>query len=250
LLNNDVIVVKDVSKVFSKNYSSTRKMVMSIFLETMFGKTFTRKVDDNQFHVLKNVTFSIKKNEKVAILGHNGSGKSTLLKMLNGIYMPDSGEIQVTGKVSSILELSSGFKPELTGLDNIELKLSIMGLNKEEIEKIVPQIIEFSELSEFINTPMKNYSSGMKSKLGFSIIATVDPDILILDEVFAAGDKEFRSKSKKRLKELYEQVTTILVTHNLQIVKEIADRVIVLKKGEIVFDGLPDAGVEFYNEKL
>ena len=192
----------------------------------------------------------IKENEKLAILGPNGSGKSTLLKMLNGIYMPNEGQITVEGNISSVLELSSGFKPELSGYENIYLKFALMGKRKEEVDTIIEEVIAFSELEEFMDTPLKHYSSGMKSKLGFSIVSNMRPEILILDEVFAAGDKKFRAKSEARIKELYQNTTTILVTHSMSIVKDVADRVIVLKKGEKVFDGDVKQGIEYYNTMM
>jgi ABC-type polysaccharide/polyol phosphate transport system ATPase subunit len=170
--------------------------------------------------------------------------------MLSGIYLPDSGEIKIEGNISSILELSTGFKPELSGLENIYLKLAMMGKSKEEVEKLVNEIIEFAELEEFIETPLKHYSSGMKSKLGFAIVTSINPEILILDEVFAAGDKNFRAKSEARIKELYENTTTILVSHSMGIVKKVANRVIVLKKGEKVFDGNVNEGVEYYEKAV
>lgn len=246
--SENIIEVTNVSKIFSKNYNSARFTLKEIFKEVIFGRKRDKCLKEGQFFVINDISFNLKRNVKLAILGHNGSGKSTLLKMLNGIYMPDIGEIKINGSVSSILELSSGFKPALSGWDNIQLKLSLLGKNKNEIETMIDSIVEFSELEEFIHTPMKNYSSGMKSKLGFSIVTAVEPDILILDEVFAAGDKSFREKSKKKIKELYKNVTTILVSHNMKIVEDIADRAIVLKKGKIVFDGLPKEAIEFYNK--
>ncbi len=245
-----VIEVNDVSKIFSQNYTSARKRLMSIFIENYFGCKETTELKKDEFFALKNISFSIKRNEKLAILGPNGSGKSTLLKMLIGIYMPDKGEIVIDGQISSVLELSTGFSPELTGRDNIYLKFALQGKQKEEVDAIIDEVIAFSELEEFMETPLKHYSSGMKSKLGFAIVSNMDPEILILDEVFAAGDKKFREKSEKRIKELYENTTTILVSHSMEIVKDIADRVIVLKKGELVFEGETEAGIEYYNNMM
>lgn len=246
----NVIELSNVSKVFSRNHKSARKQLINILKESFLGcknKTF---LDKDEFWALKNIFFSVKKNEKLAILGPNGSGKSTLLKMLSGIYLPDDGEIKIDGNISSVLELSSGFKSELSGFENIYLKFALLGKKKEEVDNILDNVIEFSELREFMDTPVKHYSSGMKSKLGFAIVTSMDPEILILDEVFAAGDQKFREKSEKRIKELYENTTTILVTHNMGIVKDIADRVIVLKKGELVFDGDPEDGIDFYNDMM
>ncbi len=248
--NTNVIEVDNISKIFSKNHKSARLQLKKMLFENYFGCQEKNVSKEGEFWALKNVSFSVKKNEKLAILGPNGSGKSTLLKMLNGIYMPDEGEIKVDGLISSILELSTGFNPELSGRDNIYLKFSLQGKVEEEVDAIIEDVITFSELEEFMDTPLNHYSSGMKSKLGFAIVSSMDPEILILDEVFAAGDKKFREKSEKRIKELYENTTTILVTHSMGIVKDIADRVIVLKKGELVFDGDPLDGIEFYEEMM
>ena len=244
----NAIEIINVSKIFSKNYKSARIQLKKIFYENFLGCKENIDLREDEFFVLHGISLSIKKNEKVAILGPNGSGKSTLLKMLSGIYLPDKGEIKIDGNVSSILELSTGFKPELSGLENIYLKFALMGKKKEEVDLIVDEVIAFSELEEFMDTPFKHYSSGMKSKLGFAIVTTMTPEILILDEVFAAGDKHFRAKSEARIKELYQNTTTILVTHSMAIVKDVADRVIVLKKGEKVFDGNTEDGIAFYND--
>ena len=246
----NVIEVTNVSKVFSKNHKSARTQLIQILKESFAGCKEKATLHKDEFWALKNISFSVNKNEKLAILGPNGSGKSTLLKMLNGIYLPNDGEISIDGNISSVLELSSGFKPELSGLENIYLKFALLGKQKEEVDKVLDGVIRFSELEEFMETPLKHYSSGMKSKLGFSIVTSMDPEILILDEVFAAGDKKFREKSEKRIKELYQNTTTILVTHSMGIVKDVADRVIVLKKGQLVFDGTPEDGIQFYNEMM
>ena len=248
--NDTVIELEGVSKVFSKNYRSARHQLKNILKESFGGCINRSNLGKDEFWALKNISLSIKKNEKVAILGPNGSGKSTLLKMLNGIYLPDQGRIVVDGDISSILELSSGFKKELSGYENIYLKFALLGKKKEEVDKIINDVIAFSELEEFMETPLKHYSSGMKSKLGFAIVTSITPEILILDEVFAAGDKKFRLKSEARIRELYQSTTTILVTHSMSIVRDIADRVIVLKKGKKVFDGNATKGIRFYNDLM
>ena len=249
-MSSTVIEVTNVSKIFSRNYKSARHQLKQMLIENIFGCEDKSTLNKDEFWALKDISFSLKRNEKLAILGPNGSGKSTLLKMLNGIYMPDEGQIKINGDISSILELSTGFKKNLTGLENIYLKFSLLGKSKEAVDDILEDVIDFSELREFMDTPLKHYSSGMKSKLGFAIVTSMDPEILILDEVFAAGDKKFRKKSEKRIKELYQNTTTILVTHSMGIVKDVADRVIVLKKSEKVFDGSPEDGIEFYNKMM
>ena len=246
----NIIEVKGISKVFSRNYKSARTQLIHILKESFFGCNDRTSLNKDEFWALKDISFSVKKNEKLAILGPNGSGKSTLLKMLNGIYLPDQGEIQINGNISSVLELSSGFKQELSGLENIYLKFALLGKRKEEVDSIVDEVIEFSELGEFMETPLKHYSSGMKSKLGFAIVTNMDPEIMILDEVFAAGDKKFQQKSEARLRELYQNTTTILVSHSMHVVREIADKVIILKKGQIVFEGNTEEGIAFYEEMM
>lgn len=246
----NVIELNHVSKVFSKNYKSARQQLKTILKESFLGCKDKTELHKDEFWALKDISFSIKRNEKVAILGPNGSGKSTLLKMLNGIYLPNEGEIKIDGDISSILELSSGFKPQLSGYENIYLKFALLGKKKEEVDTVINDVIAFSELEEFMETPLKHYSSGMKSKLGFAIVSNMTPEILILDEVFAAGDKKFRKKSEARIKELYQNTTTILVTHSMSIVKDVADRVIVLKKGKKVFDGDVTEGIKYYNSMM
>lgn len=247
VMEKDIVIeLNNVSKVFSKNYTSARLQLKNIFKESFLGCPEKEGLQKDEFWALRNINLRIKKNERVAILGPNGSGKSTLLKMLNGIYLPNKGEVTIDGDISSVLELSSGFKPELSGYENIYLKFALLGKKRDEVDAIIDDVIQFSELKEFMDTPLKHYSSGMKSKLGFSIVTTLIPEILILDEVFAAGDKKFKAKSEARIKELYQNTTTILVTHSMGIVKDVADRVIVLKKGEKVFDGNTKEGIAFY----
>jgi len=243
----NVIEVNNVSKVFSKNYKSARAQLINILKESFKGCRDKTSLHKDEFWAIKDLTFNVKKNERLAILGANGSGKSTLLKMLSGIYLPDDGEIVVNGTISSVLELSSGFKSTLSGRENIYLKFALLGKKKAEVDTIIDDIISFSGLNNFMDTPLKHYSSGMKSKLGFAIVTSMNPEILILDEVFAAGDKKFRKKSEARIKELYQNTTTILVTHSMGIVKDIADRVIILQKGKKIFDGNVKEGIDFYN---
>jgi len=247
-MKEETIKIENVSKIFSKNYKSSRHQLITIFKESFLGCNDKTKLQKDEFKALDNVSFNVYKNEKLAILGPNGSGKSTLLKMLSGIYLPDEGTITVKGNISSVLELSSGFKPELSGYENIYLKFALLGRTKEEVDKIIDKVIEFSGLQEFMDTPLKHYSSGMKSKLGFAIVTSIQPEILILDEVFAAGDKKFRAKSEARIKELYMNSTTILVTHSMSIVKDVANRVVVLQKGKVVFDGNTQDGIAYYNK--
>ena len=241
------IDVNAISKRFSKNNKSTRKQLRHIIHECFFGQKRQKPLNDGEFWALKNLSFNVEKNENIAILGNNGAGKSTLLKMLNGIYLPDEGEIKIRGSVGSVLELSTGFDNELSGLENIFLKCAMLGVFKEEAESLVQSIIDFSELEEFIETPLSHYSSGMKARLGFAVVVHIGPDILILDEVFAVGDKNFKKKSIEAISKLSDQATTIIVSHNMDVVRHMANRVIVLSGGELKFDGSVDEGIAFYS---
>lgn len=242
-----VIEVNSVSKRFSKNTKSARVQLKQILYECFFTKTGNTALNNGEFWALKELTFDINKNENIAILGHNGAGKSTLLKMLNGIYLPDEGEIRIQGSMASVLELSTGFNNELSGLENIYLKCSLLGIAKKEAQLLVEDIIDFSELEEFMETPLSHYSSGMKARLGFAIVVHIKPDILILDEVFAVGDKNFKSKSAKAIRELSKETTTIIVSHSMDVVKKMAERVLVLQKGKLIFDGNVDEGIVCYD---
>ena len=212
------------------------------------------------FWALKNINLKIPKNATVGLIGRNGSGKSTLLKLISKIIYPTKGEIKVNGKISTLLELGAGFHPEFTGLENIFLNGIIMGLSKKQIKEKLDEIISFAELQNFIHTPVKNYSSGMCMRLGFSIAVHYEPDILLIDEVLAVGDISFQKKCLTKIKELQKKGTTIVfVSHSLEQIKELCDWVIWLEKGEIKSEGFPNKVIREYqsfienlkpNEKL
>lgn len=199
--------------------------------------------------VLKSVDFEIVKGETVALLGSNGSGKSTLLKILAGIYQPTSGVVEIGGRVSPLIELGAGFHPEFSGRDNIYINATILGLSKSEIEERIQDIIAFSELGDFIDCPVRTYSSGMYMRLGFSISVHVDPSILLIDEVLAVGDMNFQAKCQQKLDEFKSKgITIVLVTHNLEIVKSWTNRAIYLRSGEIIYDGESSVAVQRYSD--
>ncbi len=200
-----------------------------------------------EFYALKNINLSIKDGDRLGIIGLNGAGKSTLLKMIVGIYPPYSGSVEVRGRVSSLIELGTGFDLELSGRENIYLNGTLLGISFREMKKIEKEIIEFSELNDKIDLPVKYYSSGMYSRLAFSIAASVHPEILIADEVFATGDAQFIGKSLKRMKEMFNSSKImVLVSHGLEQIVELCNRVIVLHEGEIVAQGEPRNMVDYY----
>ncbi len=201
-------------------------------------KLIKRELFFQEFWALKDISFYVKKGEKLGIIGLNGAGKSTLLKLVSGVMKPTEGTIEVNGGIVPLIELGGGFDPDYTGRENIYLRGTLLGYSKEFMEKKFDEIVEFSELEDFIDVPVKNYSSGMVSRLGFSISTIVHPQILILDEVLSVGDAAFQNKSLKRMKSfLNEDVTVILVSHNVKQIKDLCDRAIWLDKGKIVMQG-------------
>ena len=199
---------------------------------------FWNRRDNDVLHILKDINLTINKGETVALIGVNGSGKSTLLKLLTKIIYPNKGKIIINGRLTSLLELGAGFHPDFSGRENIYFNASIFGLTRKEIDERLDEIIEFSELNDFIDNPVRTYSSGMYLRLAFSVAINVEADILLIDEILAVGDQHFQEKCYKRLAELKKQGKTIvIVTHALNVVKEFCDRAIWLKDGVIKEDG-------------
>lgn len=204
-----------------------------------------RKFEDRW--VLDGISFEVRKGEAIGLIGHNGCGKSTTLKLLTKIMYPDSGTIDMAGRVSSLIELGAGFHPDMSGRENIYINAAIFGLNRKEIDARIDDIIEFSELEEFIDNPVRTYSSGMYMRLAFSVAINVDADILLIDEILAVGDAHFQEKCFDRLKEIKNNGTTIvIVSHSLGQIEEICDRSIWIDKGKIVQEGLPAVVHEAY----
>lgn len=205
----------------------------------------TTKVQKRQ--VLKNINLDIKKGETVALIGTNGSGKSTLLKLMTKILYPNKGTLETHGKLTSLLELGAGFHPDFTGRENIYFNAAIFGLTRQEIDKRIDEIIEFSELGDFIDNPVRTYSSGMYMRLAFSIAINVDAEILLIDEILAVGDQHFQDKCFAKLKEMKEsEKTIVIVTHSLGQVRELCDRAIWIYSGEVRMDGTPNEVVDEY----
>ena len=200
--------------------------------------------------VLNDISLDIKKGESVALIGVNGSGKSTLLKLLNKIIYPEKGDIKINGKVSSMIELGAGFNTDFTGRENIYFNASMYGLGKKDVDPIIDKIIEFSELGDFIESPVRTYSSGMYMRLAFSIAVNVQADILLIDEILAVGDAHFQAKCLDKMKELKaEGKTMVFVSHNTTQIKSFCDRALWIRKGEIVMDGPTDDVLKKYIEE-
>lgn len=246
IMENDVVVsAQNVDMAFNLNKEKVDN------LKEYFIKLVTHKLEYKKFYGLKDVSFEVKKGEHLAILGLNGAGKSTLLKTIVGVYKPSSGHVETKGVIAPLLELGAGFDPNYSGRENIYLYGAIMGYDRAFIDKKYDEIVEFSELGNFIEVPVKNYSSGMKARLGFSIATAVEPDILILDEVLSVGDAGFRRKSLAKVKSLFETgVTVLFVSHNIEQVKSICDKAILLEHGKIIAQGDVADVIPVYEEKI
>ena len=216
-------------------------------LRELFTKKFRSKARVHEFEALKDVSFEVHRGEMMAIVGANGSGKSTLLKAVSGVYRPSAGKIHVAGTIASLIELGAGFHPELTGRENIVLNGLLLGFSRREMRAREARIIEFAEIGEFIDAPVKQYSSGMYMRLAFSVATEVDPDILVVDEILAVGDTSFQAKCFDRLKKFRASGKTILfVTHTMAQVLQYCDRAILLDHGRLVLDSTPEEVVERY----
>lgn len=212
------------------------------------------KIGDNPaakngtFMALKGISFEVKKGERLGIIGGNGAGKSTTLKILSRVTAPTEGTVYINGRISSMLEVGTGFHPELTGRENIYLNGAILGMSKEEVDRKMEDIIEFSECRQFIDTPVKRYSSGMYVKLAFSVAAHLDSEILIMDEVLAVGDMKFQQKCLKKMREVADNEgrTVLYVSHNMNTIRQLCNRCIVLQRGEAVFNGDVEEAIQIY----
>lgn len=239
----EAVIIKDLHKSFrlSHNKGGSLKALVTSFRR--------RTVED--VHALKGVSFGVKAGQTLAVIGKNGSGKSTLLGTMTGIYRPTSGEVVMNGRVSSLLDLGAGFHPDLTGLENIYLNASILGLSRGEVRVRLDDIISFAELERFIDTPIRTWSNGMILRLGFAIATQIDPDILLVDEVIAVGDEAFQQKCYAKVREMQGAGKTIIfVSHDLQAVRNVANRAIWLDSGIIRMDDGVGAVLDEYLDRM
>lgn len=214
-------------------------------------KMIKKELMYQEFWALKNVDFEVKRGDRVGILGLNGAGKSTLLKVIAGVLKPTEGNVQCYGKIAPLLELGAGFDRQYTGAENIYLYGAVLGYSREFIQEKYNDIVKFSELGKFIDVPVKNYSSGMKARLGFSIATVVEPEILILDEVLSVGDKRFRKKCEARIQSMFDKgVTVLFVSHSTDQVLRMCNKGILLEQGKLISQGDVEDIVDLYDEKL
>lgn len=237
-----VITLDHVTKKY-KLFKNDKKRFLATFIKSV---TYKEKL------AINDITFDITRGEAVALLGRNGAGKSTILKMITGVSYPTFGSVKVNGRVGALLELTSGFDPEFTGRENIYLKGQLTGMTNKEIEAVEEDIVEFAEVGEYIDQPLRTYSSGMKARLGFAINVCIRPDILIVDEALSVGDSKFQKKCVNKVKEMIKDygTTLLLVTHSTATAKQFCDRGIVLRSGRILHDGEISEAIKWYNESL
>lgn len=226
------VKVENVSVLFNLNNEKIDN------LKEYFIKFVTRKLHYNEFWALQDISFTVEKSDRIGILGFNGAGKSTLLKVVSGVLKPTKGSVEVHGVIAPMLELGAGFDMNYSGHENIYLYGATMGYPRKFIQERYDEIVKFSELEKFIDVPVKNYSSGMKARLGFAIASAVDPEVLILDEVLSVGDAKFRAKSEQKIVSMFDKgVTVLFVSHNTDQVRRICNKAIILDKGRLIAQG-------------
>ncbi|WP_414576664.1 ABC transporter ATP-binding protein [Anabaena sp. CCY 9402-a] len=259
-MSDTVIRIENLGKKYiighqqQESYTALRDVIANKFKSIGSLINPKAKVENphgEEFWAIKDVSFEIKQGDRVGIIGHNGAGKSTLLKILSRITEPTTGQIKIKGRVASLLEVGTGFHPELTGRENIYLNGAILGMSKFEIKRKFDEIVAFAELEKFLDTPVKRYSSGMYVRLAFAVAAHLEPDILVVDEVLAVGDIKFQKKCLGKMEDVGQEGRTILfVSHNLGILQTLCDKGILLKKGKVIADGTTSETVSLYLQEL
>src|SRR5436190_21417615 len=249
-----VIIFDHIYKKFARGEQHT---TLRDLIPALISNWWKKKQIDEQalkgeeFWAVNDVSFSVPKGEALGIIGPNGSGKSTTLKLLSGILRPDRGSYSVKGRLSALIEVGAGFHPDLTGRENVYLNGSILGMTRKEVQSKFADIVEFAGVGDFIDTPVKRYSSGMAVRLGFAVAAFIEPDVLLVDEVLAVGDTEFRNRCHNRMNQMMNRgVTMILVSHNLEEVRSLCDNTIMLFKGEKLVEGPTQKVVEEYHQRV
>lgn len=252
MAENEVLVsVKNISKKFSLDLKSSLKYGALDIIKSSLGISIQKKLRPKEFWAVKDISFELRRGECIGLIGHNGAGKSTLLKVLNGLYNPDEGEIIMRGKVGALIELGAGFNPILSGRENIYNNASILGFTKQEVAERIDSIIAFSEIEDFIDMPVQNYSSGMKVRLGFAVASHLEPDILIIDEVLAVGDLGFVLKCFNKIDELLPKTAVIFVSHSMPMVSRICNQIILMDHGKVEYSGSSiGKGIQSYYNKF
>lgn len=244
-MGKTAVKVENVSVLFNLNKEKVDNLKEYVI------KVLTRKLHFTEFWALRDISFTIENGERLGVLGFNGAGKSTLLKVVAGVLKPTKGKIEVNGVIAPLLELGAGFDSNYTGKENVFLYGATMGYSRKYIENKYDEILAFSELEDFIDVPIKNYSSGMRARLGFSIATAVEPEVLILDEVLSVGDAKFRAKSEKKITDMFEKgVTVLFVSHNTEQVRRLCNKAIIIDKGTVIASGEVNEVCDKYDEMV
>ena len=234
------VVCRDATKLFTMRYHRTIKQITIAALR--------KQAISESFEAVNDVSFTIEQGESVGLMGLNGSGKSTLLKLINGVMKPDRGEVLTRGRIAGLIATGAGFHPQISGRDNVFLNAAILGMSEAETNRKFDQIVEFADIGKFLDTPVGHYSSGMFARLGFAVAVHTDSDIFLIDEVLAVGDRPFKRKCMARMQEIRaEGRTMVYVSHAAGSVKKMCDRVLVLEKGSLGYDGPVDEGIRYLN---
>lgn len=249
-MSETLIKVDDVSKKFCRDLKRSLWYGMQDLGNELLGRRHggNGELRRDEFWAVKDVSFELKRGECLGLIGHNGAGKTTLLRMINGLIKPDQGRIEIRGRVGALIALGAGFNPVLTGRENIYVNASVLGLRKRDIENKIEEIIDFAEIGDFIDSPVQSYSSGMAVRLGFAVATTIEPDVLLLDEVLAVGDVAFRAKCYHRISTLLGKTAVILVSHNIDQVGQVCSSSIVMSSGLCVYAGDVSDCINYYNE--
>lgn len=237
MTNETLIKVEGISKKFCKDLKKSLWYGMGDITRELLMIKHNPELRKGEFWAISDVSFELKRGECLGLIGQNGAGKSTLLKMLNGLIRPDKGRITMHGRIGALIELGTGFNPILTGRENIYNNGAVLGFSRKEIDRRFDSIVEFSEIEEFIDAPVQNYSSGMKIRLGFSIAVQMEPDVLILDEVLSVGDAGFKNKSMEKMRELIANTAVIFVTHSMSQIATVCTHALYLKHGQVTYFG-------------
>jgi len=246
-----LIKAEGVSKKFAKDLKKSLYYGVLDLVNGVVGREQKRELRNDEFWAVRDLNFEVKRGECLGLIGHNGAGKSTLLKMLNGLISPDEGTITMKGRIGALIELGAGFNAILTGRENIYNNAAVIGFSKEEIDANLKDIITFSELEDFIDMPVKNYSSGMKVRLGFAIAAQMQPDILLIDEVLAVGDLGFVLKCFKKIDQLLPNTALIFVSHSMPMVARICNQIVLMDHGKVEYQGFDiPKGIGLYYNKF
>lgn len=251
-MSANLVIVENISKKFCRSLKRSLWYGMKDLGAELSGhENSHRDLRNEEFWAVRNVTLKVNRGETLGLIGHNGAGKTTLLRMLNGLIKPDTGHIEIRGRMQALIALGAGFNPILTGRENVYVNAAVLGIPKKEVDRRFDEIIDFSGIEKFIDTPVQSYSSGMAVRLGFAIAAHMDPDILLVDEVLAVGDLAFQAKCRERIQSLMQRgVSIILVSHNLHTISHTCSRVVVFENGQVICDGETEPAIDVYRDSL